>query len=233
MDAPARLTKTAARRLPILLALIVAVLVLETALAGSAGAGVAWTPITPGYDKYYLGVDFLDAQRGWVVGENQVILRTDDGGATWTQQHLDPVNYALHAVQMWSDTRGWAVGNGGATSGSGSAILATTDGRTWSPQPEPAFIGVLMDLCFVSAGEGWAVGMGSHIIHTTSGGSSWTVSGISAAAVWMALAATSARLGVRKSACSRRRRARRPSETTRWPFWTSLSQSSKWLAAPA
>ena len=176
MDAPARLTKTAARRLPILLALIVAVLVLETALAGSAGAGVAWTPITPGYDKYYLGVDFLDAQRGWVVGENQVILRTDDGGATWTQQHLDPVNYALHAVQMWSDTRGWAVGNGGATSGSGSAILATTDGRTWSPQPEPPFIGVLMDLCFVSAGEGWAVGMGSHIIHTTSGGSSWTES---------------------------------------------------------
>jgi photosystem II stability/assembly factor-like uncharacterized protein len=176
MSAPAVVTKAAARRLPIVVPLLAMVLMLWTTLAGPASAGTAWTPITPGYGKYYQGIDFLDAQHGWLVGENQVVLRTGDGGTTWTQQHLDTRNYALHAVQMWSDTRGWAVGNGGASSGTGSAILATSDGLTWAPQAEPPYIGVLKDLCFVSSTEGWAVGTSSHIVHTTTGGSAWTES---------------------------------------------------------
>ncbi len=176
MSARARIATAAARRLLILVTLLTLVLLLETALAGPASAGAAWTPVTPGYGKYYQGIDFLDAQNGWLVGEDQVVLRTSDGGATWAQQYVDTRNYALHAVQMWNDTRGWAVGNGGASSGSGSAILATSDGRTWAPQAEPPYIGVLKDLCFVSSTEGWAVGSSSHVIHTTSGGSTWTES---------------------------------------------------------
>lgn len=151
-------------------------LLLGAAAAAPVWAGAAWTPVTPGYGKYYLGVDFIDAQNGWLVGEHQIVLRTSDGGATWSQQYVDTRNYALHAVQMWSATRGWAVGNGGASSGSGSAILATTDGQTWAPQAEPPYIGVLKDLCFVSATEGWAVGTSSHIIHTTTGGAAWAES---------------------------------------------------------
>ena len=151
-------------------------LLLFTVCAGPAlAAGGGWARITPGYGKYYKGIDFVDNQNGWLVGEYQVILHTGDGGATWVQQHLNTNNYALSKVQMWSTTRGWAVGNGGAYSGDGAAILATTDGTTWFPQAEPPYIGVLEDLRFVSAIEGWAVGSGSDIIHTTTGGSIWSM----------------------------------------------------------
>ena len=48
----------------------------------------------------------------------------------------DPDDYALAKVQMWSATRGWAVGNGGAL----SAPSATTDGSNWVQQAEPPLL---------------------------------------------------------------------------------------------
>jgi photosystem II stability/assembly factor-like uncharacterized protein len=149
-----------------LLLLVCGVLLLiNTACASSALAGVAWTQITPGYGVYYQGVDFVDNQNGWLVGDKQTILRTHDGGATWASQHQVPGSYALSKVQMWSPTRGWAVGNGGA-------LFATTDGSNWAQQAEPtgSYLGPMNDLCFVSSMEGWAVGSSSHIIHTTTAG---------------------------------------------------------------
>lgn len=144
--------------------------------AGSAAAaGSLWTQSTPGSGEYYLGLDFIDANNGWLVGDEQVVMRTYNGGATWVEQHRNADNYALSKIQMWSTTRGWAVGNGGAHAGSGAAILATTDGINWAPQAEPPYIGVLEDLCFVSSTEGWAVGSGSDIIHTSNGGATWTM----------------------------------------------------------
>jgi photosystem II stability/assembly factor-like uncharacterized protein len=140
-------------------------LLISAAGAGSALAGVTWTQTTPGYGVYYLGIDFLDNQNGWLVGENQTILRTSDGGATWTRQHQVAGAYALAKIQMWSATRGWAVGNGGA-------LFATTDGSNWVQQAEPSgsYLGPMEDLRFVSSQEGWAVGSSSHIIHTTTAG---------------------------------------------------------------
>ena len=69
-----------------------------------------------GSTKYYMGVDFVDNQNGWLVGEEQTSCGPTDGGASWKQQHLSPGAYGLSKVQMWSATRGWAVGNGGALS---------------------------------------------------------------------------------------------------------------------
>ena len=33
-----------------------------------------------------LGVDFVDAERGWAVGDGGTILVTNDGGRSWTAQ---------------------------------------------------------------------------------------------------------------------------------------------------
>jgi photosystem II stability/assembly factor-like uncharacterized protein len=152
------------RRLFVLLALTALAVILTTAAAATAGAA-AWNRITPGFDEYYLGIDFVDGSNGWLVGDEQIILRTFDGGAHWTQQHRAPGAYALHKIQMYSATRGWAVGNGGA-------LFATTDGSNWVQQPEPSgsYLGPMEDLCFIDSMEGWAVGSSSHIIHTTTAG---------------------------------------------------------------
>lgn len=152
--------------------LVVFSLVTVVSVAGvdAAQAAGSWVKTKPGYDRYYQGIDFVDNLNGWLVGEEQIILHTTDGGATWTQQHLAPGAYGLYAVQMWSPTRGWAVGNGGA-------LFGTTNGSTWVRQSEPSgsYLGPMEDLCFVSANEGWAVGSSSHIIHTASAGATWTM----------------------------------------------------------
>lgn len=93
-------------------------------------------------------VTFVDANTGWLVGDNGVILHTINGGAVWSQQESG-VTSSLDAVQFVSPTTGWIV----------SPILHTTDGgETWTSQTtEPGCSG-FFDLHFVDIDHGWAVG---------------------------------------------------------------------------
>jgi len=72
------------------------------------------------------GVDMVDASVGWCVGSFNVILRTANGGETWTRQHIDSTSFnALRSVSFLDANRGVAVGDGGK-------VLLTDDaGVTW------------------------------------------------------------------------------------------------------
>jgi photosystem II stability/assembly factor-like uncharacterized protein len=73
-------------------------------------------------------VDFRSERLGLVVGERGTILRTTDGGETWTQVNW-PARGTLLSVQFTSDNECWIVGRGGV-------ILRSSDGgRTWARQP--------------------------------------------------------------------------------------------------
>ena len=58
------------------------------------------------------GVSFNDAKTGWVVGENGVILKTVDGGATWLMQQ-SPTTNNLSDITQSEDGTFWAVGEWG------------------------------------------------------------------------------------------------------------------------
>ena len=79
-------------------------------------------------------VMFVDAQRGWAVGERGVIWHTADGGANWRLQSSG-VKCRLAAVHFIDDQTGWAAGGNihpytHATSG---VVLRTVNGgRSWS-----------------------------------------------------------------------------------------------------
>jgi photosystem II stability/assembly factor-like uncharacterized protein len=53
----------------------------------TANGGITWIPGTaPPRGYFYLwGAAMINAQNGWAVGEGGTIIRTDDGGMTWTQ----------------------------------------------------------------------------------------------------------------------------------------------------
>ena len=63
---------------------------------------------------------FADAQHGYAVGDDQMVLRTDDGGRSWTPQP-SASGIPFHAVFMLDAQRAWIGGGRGA-------ILATTTG---------------------------------------------------------------------------------------------------------
>ena len=69
----------------------------------------------------------MDANNGWVVGWYGTILRTTDGGITWTPQTSGISTYLL-SVCFTDINNGTAVGQGGT-------IIRTTDGGTnWFSQ---------------------------------------------------------------------------------------------------
>jgi photosystem II stability/assembly factor-like uncharacterized protein len=76
-------------------------------------------------------VDMLDGQTGWAVGDataaqHALVLRTTDGGDTWTLQDPGDIAFDLAAVHVLDAQTAWAVGDG-------EQILRTTDGgATWT-----------------------------------------------------------------------------------------------------
>src|SRR5438034_1339933 len=72
-------------------------------------------------------VSFVDASTGTVVGEHGTIVRTTDGGNSWTIQSSGTTQN-LWAVSFVDANNGTAVGESGT-------IIATTDGGAhWLPQ---------------------------------------------------------------------------------------------------
>ncbi|MBE2243452.1 MAG: glycosyl hydrolase [Burkholderiaceae bacterium] len=86
-------------------------------------------------DATLTAVDFVDAKRGWAVGQWGVILATTDGGETWQRQRIDlDTDRPLFAVHFLDAEHGVAVGLW-------SLVLTTEDGgKTWverTMQPPP------------------------------------------------------------------------------------------------
>src|SRR6267142_2457508 len=74
------------------------------------------------------GASFVDTNTGTVVGEYGTIVRTTDGGNSWTIQ-ASGTTQTLWAVSFTDLNNGTAVGEGGT-------IVGTTDGGAhWASQP--------------------------------------------------------------------------------------------------
>ena len=92
--------------------------------AGGTAPGWFWqNPLPTGNSLY--DVWMTDANTGTAVGAFGIIVRTTDGGTTWTAQ--DSGNFKKKKIVWFTDaTTGTAVGDGGT-------IVRTTDGgTTWT-----------------------------------------------------------------------------------------------------
>ena len=109
------------------------------------------------------GVFFTDAKTGTAVGGSSTILRTSDGGATWTVQQHPATNSSRYYGVFFSDA------NTGTVVGGNGAILRTTDGGdTWNVQPSSSS-SELQSVSLVGPTNGWIGGNGG-ILHTATGG---------------------------------------------------------------
>src|SRR6266481_5017940 len=117
------------------------------------------------------GASFVDANTGTVVGEYGTIVRTTDGGNSWTIQ-VSGTTQNLWAISFKDSNNGTAVGEGGT-------ILGTTDGgANWVPQTSGTTLqlrGVSFSDTNTGAAVGGACGIGgeSTILRTTDGGKTW------------------------------------------------------------
>lgn len=131
-------------------------------------------------DKYPDGrmdlwsVDFVSEQEGWLVGSmglGGICLSTENGGRNWEATQVSSAG-ALLDVDFVNQDKGWAVGREVGIGTSTGIIVSTRDGgKKWEVQYRSKW--ALNAVCFVSADEGYAVGMEGIILHTKDGGENW------------------------------------------------------------
>lgn len=141
----------------------------ETASVASSGVRANEPPQLGG--RYVRRLRLSSETTGWLVGDGGLVLKTEDGGATWDQAeslqtagNVSPFDFralALHGNHIW------------AAGAPGTCVLHSPDaGQTWrllrTEQTAP-----LRGLCFIDEYRGWAVGSLGTILHTRDGGQTW------------------------------------------------------------
>ncbi|MBV9958397.1 MAG: VCBS repeat-containing protein, partial [Acidobacteria bacterium] len=140
-----------------------------TTILYTINGGRDWHDTTaPGHVCYAL--DTFDGQTIVSVGFDGAgapIVRSTDGGQTWTLMHF-PLSEVIRDVDMASPNIGYAA--------AGAQIIKSTDGfATWT---RVVIGGNWFDVSFADVNNGWALGegpsnTGRELWHTTDGGQTW------------------------------------------------------------
>ena len=125
--------------------------------------------------KYnYNDMYFFNEKEGMAVGNEGKIIRTSDGGKTWTTV-ASGTNQNIRSIEFINENTGWAAATG--------SLLKTNDGgSTWSVIIAPAAIPAARNIYSVSfrnENEGIAVCQGggtngNFVLVTGDGGKTWT-----------------------------------------------------------
>lgn len=148
----------------------------------STNRGNSWDLILDDAISAWLkDISFVSITNGYTVGWSGKILKTIDGGITWTPKQAtgNVSNRHFNGVHFISDQIGYVVG-GNRSQDSIQTILKTIDGgNTWSIQRD-GLGSWLNSVYFTNTSNGVAVGDRGVILRTTDGGTTWntiTVSG--------------------------------------------------------
>ncbi len=116
-------------------------------------------------------VQFLSSQTAVAAGLSGTLLKTSNGGQSWTHQISGTRNH-LVSIFFISSQNGWVVGD------SGTILHTSNGGQNWNQQSSgtKTYLG---SVYFLNAQTGWAAGDSGTIRKTIDGGQSWTVSSIS------------------------------------------------------
>jgi photosystem II stability/assembly factor-like uncharacterized protein len=145
---------------------------------------------------YLFGLDAVDANTAYAVGDRSVMTKTTDGGKTWVSSKMkmeldtsggeslaaaDPIFYA---VRFTDPQHGWVVGE------FGKVVYTADGGQTWHEQEKTLLEGTgffdLLDLPtlfgihVVDAQRVVVGGLEGHVARTTDGGARWAFDKIDA-----------------------------------------------------
>lgn len=136
-----------------------------------------WTPISglPTTEQLKT-IKFLDLSIGWAAGESGTILKTTDGGMTWTTQ-ISGTSSTLRNIFFLDANHGWACGD------EGTIIATTNGGNSWGPQSSP-YSSQYNAIRFADTNTGWVIGAGNVLLKTTNGGANWTQQQNQGSAMW-------------------------------------------------
>lgn len=132
-------------------------------LIHSFGYSQTWKRVG-GRGNQLTGISWATEETGYVSG-NQVILKTIDGGLSWTEQEA-PTKTRMWAVDFFDENLGLMVGEMGE-------IFRTTDGGTNWQLINVGTDKTLRSVKFLTQTRAYAVGDGGEVYRSTNSGQSW------------------------------------------------------------
>lgn len=112
------------------------------------------------------GIAATDPSNVWLYGIDGTILRTTDGGDTWTQC-VTNTELAVYSLCI-KDGKGWAIGD------KGLYLMSTDGGVEWKKIEDTIKTKQWLGKNYFSSPEkGWVVGAAGSIVRTTDGGKTW------------------------------------------------------------
>lgn len=119
-------------------------------------AGAGRTPRDP------LSFAFPSVNRGYAVGQNGQVFRTNDGGTTWIAQNI-PLRVNLRSVFFLDEEHGYVVGD------AGTVLVTNNGGAAWTLVDSGTHLN-LWSVQFLDPAVGIAAGQGGVVLKSTSGG---------------------------------------------------------------
>lgn len=147
--------------------------VIDSLVLKTSDGGETWRRITVPFDKEIYNLDFVNDDYGWLVGDDGMILATNNGGLTWQIQRtpLRPIEGkknkpALYSVDFRDKKEGYAVG------GYGTILRTDNGGETWAVV-KTAYPETFLRVDFANNENGWIVGREGTILRSSDKGRSW------------------------------------------------------------
>ncbi|OQY75558.1 MAG: hypothetical protein B6D44_01105 [Ignavibacteriales bacterium UTCHB2] len=125
-----------------------------------------WTELSPRVPRVtYLGVHFTDSNTGWIAGNLGALIKTTDGGESWTISQTN-TNTLLLKVHSFNGQTVIATGYDGI-------ILRSTDGGETFLQITSGVTSDLWGVQMLNDTVGFVCGLNQTLLKTTDAGQSW------------------------------------------------------------
>ena len=137
------------------------------ALLRSRDGGTTWLSDMQSTPPNLTSAIFVSPTSGWAVGSGGLVMKTADGGGTWTARTLGA--FTLRGIHSTNLTNVWVVGDGGViryTTNAGSTWTSQSTGLTSNPR--------LNGVYFTSSNKGTIVGSAGTILETANSGGNWS-----------------------------------------------------------
>lgn len=143
-------------------------------------SSATWVNLNSGITKNLYGVQFLDANNGFVCGDSGAVLKTANGGSSWTAINI-PTTFPVRQISFVNSTTGYAaVGDPSNYTSSGGIFSTTNGGVTWTSLSWMASPFANLSVQFFNSTTGYVgsthytSGTGTDCYFTSNSGASWT-----------------------------------------------------------
>lgn len=139
--------------------------VVDSLVLHTIDGGETWQKVITPSNKMELYHLSFNNDLGWIVGDNGLIIKTEDDGATWTIQKSG-TDVSLYNVDFRDKKNGIIVGS------SGTILRTENGGQSWE-KVNSSTTKSLLRVTFINDKTGWIVGSGGTILRTDDKGKSW------------------------------------------------------------